>query len=236
MRYELNDRPGPYGLIISGGSLSREFALEHTRLMKARHPALLLIAADRGLEFCLMNDITPDVVVGDFDSADPKMIEEFRLRGDASRIISFPARKDKTDTQLALELAIDRGCKNISILGATGGRVDHLLGNIQLLELALDRGAACYLADERDLITMTDKDTYISGLGAFGDYISLIPWGGDVEGLCLTGFEYDLDDALLTTSSTVGISNSIAAKEAFISFKSGKLIVVQSRDVVPVCC
>ena len=87
-----------------------------------------VIAADSGLDRCLSAGITPDLVVGDFDSAKsdvPSGIESVRVKPE----------KDDTDTVLAANIAIERGYNELRFFCAVGGRISHTLANIQMLLL-----------------------------------------------------------------------------------------------------
>ena len=121
-------------VIVSGGMIQKDFALDFIRKIEEERKGkkLLLLAADRGLDFFLETGLVPDIVDGDFDSlsgAGKAYLESL----DHTEIVRLNPEKDDTDTQSTLNLAIRRGAKNILILGATGGRLDHFIGNMGLL-------------------------------------------------------------------------------------------------------
>ena len=120
-------------IIVSGGDIQRDFALDflRNRIERTGREKLCLIAADRGLEFFMENHLLPDVAVGDFDSLSPQG-EEFLKDLSTVEVIRLKPEKDDSDTQCAVNLAIRRGTKRIEILGATGRRVDHLIANLGL--------------------------------------------------------------------------------------------------------
>ena len=143
----------------------------------------------------------------------------------------IPAEKDWTDTELAVQRALEYGPSRIDLAGATGGsRIDHLLGNIQLLALALTAGVPMLLLDTHNRIRLLEKGCRIAKAEQYGDFISLLPFGGSVCGVTLRGMKYPLDDAVLTPDITLGISNEIVDETAEISFSSGKLLMIETRD------
>lgn len=211
-------------VIINGGSIEDGFALG---ILK-KQPFDYMIAADSGLEFLKRANLTPDEILGDFDSVDPEVGAWYKKSG--IRLTEFPPEKDSTDMELAMMAALERGSSEILILGATGTRLDHVLGSIQNLSMAADRGIPCTVIDPHNRIRMVRDSLTIRKSEQFGKYVSVIPHGGDVEGLTLTGFYYPLDHAFLKADSALGVSNQITEEEARISLKKGTVLVIESRD------
>ena len=142
----------------------------------------------------------------------------------------YPARKDETDTQLALEQALAMGAGEILVFGALGNRLDHTLANIGLLLLGRNRGAAVVLRDEScDVFAVTGEAVI---RGEAGQTVSVFPLGGDAAGIDLTGFEYPLAGAAMTLSRPYGISNRLAAPTGRIRVGEGCLLVIHYRRVV----
>ncbi len=188
-----------------------------------------LICADAGLDACRGLALVPDLILGDFDSVTPEVFSYYQQSyGDS--IQRFPAEKDETDTELALYRAIAAGAKKVTILGGTGSRIDHVLGNIQLLKYALDQQVECVLLDKNNRIRLIQEAYSIRKDEQFGTYLSLLPFTPVVEGLCLTGFAYNVNDFSLECGKALGVSNQIASETAEISFQKGILIVIESRD------
>ncbi|MDD3796168.1 MAG: thiamine diphosphokinase [Lachnospiraceae bacterium] len=212
-------------LIISGGSIEREFALPYMKRKKYD----CIIAADRGLLFLKENQIMPTHIVGDFDSADASWLETYRENPEVE-IRRFHPEKDWTDTEIAVELALELSCSRIDILGATGSRIDHVIGNIQVLSLARAHQADCCLVDSRNRIYLINSGIQLQKNKQHGNYVSLFAYGGDVQGLTLKGFKYPLDHFTLGTVGTRGVSNEIIEETASISFDTGQLLVIESRD------
>ena len=134
-----------------------------------------------------------------------------------------------TDTEAALDLAIQRGAEDITILGGIGGRFDHTLGNLSLLARYAGRASVCLL-DGRNLCFMKGPGTYHFTRAEYARYryLSLIPHGGGVSGLTIWGCKYPLTDHNLTPDNTLGISNEITEEEAGIRFREGFLLFVFS--------
>lgn len=212
-------------LIITGGSIDASFAKQYIGERKWD----FIISADSGMEFCHEADILPDLILGDFDSARPETLAFFKEKCPGN-IRTYPAQKDETDTELAILKAVEAGAQEITILGGTGTRLDHVLGNIQLLKMALDAGVDCRIVDAHNRIRMIDKRLELERSGQFGRYVSLIPFTPRVDGLTLTGFAYEVEDFTLMNGKARGVSNEIAAQKAVIDLKDGILLVIESDD------
>ena len=238
-------------IIVSGGDIQSDFALYFLKknIEKAGRENIRLIAADRGLEFFLDYLILPDVVIGDFDSLSEdgkKFLEmqsedipyggmlEWKLQkceGKVVEVVRLRPEKDDSDTQSAMNYAIQNGAKEIVILGVTGNRVDHLMANFGLLILAQKQGAEVALADRYNYMKLISSGTILKKSEQFGKYVSFFPLGGDVTGLTLEGFKYPLDKYHLTTAdSGLTVSNEISEEYAKVTYESGTLLMIMSRD------
>ncbi len=116
-------------------------------LRRAVQEADLIICADGGLRPIHALAIAPQVVIGDFDSVEPTLVEW--ARGHGSTLVPHPQDKDKTDVELALDHAIERGATEVDFFGVLGGRVDHMLANVALVTLATSRGIRTRIIDGR---------------------------------------------------------------------------------------
>lgn len=212
-------------LIITGGYID---TVPMVQYMESRSWDYL-ISADSGLDFCKKANILPDCILGDFDSVSPSVLEEFE-RNYSDRIKRFPPEKDETDTELAMSEAIAAGADEITILGATGSRVDHLLGSIQLLKKALGLGIDCCIVDANNRIRMTDSTFRLSRASQFGTFVSCIPFSPEVRGLTLRGFAYNVTDFTMTSGTARGVSNEIVSDEAVITLEDGILLIIESKD------
>jgi thiamine pyrophosphokinase len=182
-----------------------------------------IICADGGAFYAKEMGIEPDIILGDFDSLDNRFLKAFGK----AKVLRFPAEKDKTDTELAVDHAIDRGEQHILLLGATGSRLDHTMANISLLKLMLDKGVKGEIINENNRAILIKDWTTVKGKGT---YVSLIPFGSRVTGVTLKGFKYPLNNEVLELGSSRGISNVLNNEVGEIKIKSGLLLVVLARD------
>lgn len=213
--------------VVSGGSIQDEFAV---RVIEKKQPALL-IAADSGMDFFYRNGIQPDVIVGDFDSVKPDVLAYYKNQPKIEFCELNPI-KDDTDTEFAIRLAIARGAEKITILGGTGSRLDHVMGNIELLGIGLEYKVTIELLDAHNRIRMIDRGLTLLKSEQLGTYVSLIPYTSEVEGLSLYGFKYPLTNYCLKGFCSLGVSNEITDEKAVITFDRGILLVIESRDEV----
>lgn len=213
-------------LIVTGGSIEDAFVLKFLK----QNPCDLIIAADSGMEFFYRNGLVPNEIVGDFDSVTAGILEFFRENNPQIKIRKFQPEKDETDTELALRTAINAGCKKIWLLGAIGTRLDHVLGNIHLLGMAMEQDCECIMLDSCNRIRMLQHGMKILREEQYGEYISLFPFTPTVKGLTLRGFKYPLEKYELQCYHSLGVSNEISQDEAEISFEEGILLMVESRD------
>lgn len=214
-------------LIVSGGRIGRDFALSFLKNESFDR----IIGVDNGLRFLFENQLVPTHVVGDFDTAAPQLVDFYRKQKGVE-IKTFNPVKDSTDTQIAIELALELGSTEIVILGGTGSRVDHVLGNIQSMMLAKEKGVDCQILDEHNRIRLISEKTVIAKKEQYGNYVSLIPLTTEVTGVTLTGFKYPLKDHTFTStgSAGLGVSNEILENEGIIDLRTGIFILIEARD------
>jgi thiamine pyrophosphokinase len=186
-------------LILTGGDLDISFARSYIKKWKPDQ----VIAADAGLLHARELGITPDVILGDFDSCSRSVMDEFSTR----EKILVPCEKDDTDTGLAVEKAVELGASDVLILGATGTRLDHVLGNIGQVVYGRRCGVNVILADPCNRITMVESGQIVRKSETFGKYISLIPVY-EAQGVTLEGFKYPLQDDTLVFHESWGSAMS----------------------------
>lgn len=212
-------------LIITGGTIQSEFAIKYIKEKMWDY----IVCADAGMKFCHEAGITPNLILGDFDSVDEESYEYFKTVC-PERMERFPTHKDETDTELALLRAIEAGADAITMIGATGTRLDHVMGNIQMLKLALDREVSCQIVDAHNRIRMVQGEAVLEKADQFGTYVSLLPFTPEVRGITLKGFAYEVEDFTLVSGIARGVSNELETETATITCKDGILLVIESKD------
>lgn len=213
-------------LIISGGNIDVDLALGVLK-QSFTH----IIGVDGGLKFCYEQKIVPTRIVGDFDTLAPEILAWYKSHTHIE-IREFNPIKDATDTQIAVELALELGSDDITILGATGTRLDHVLGNIHTMYLAFEKGVLCRMLDSHNRIQLIRGEYRLSKEVQYGNYFSLIPLTTEVRGVTLKGTKYPLDrhDFTVLGSGSLGVSNEITQEAAEIRIEEGIMILIESRD------
>lgn len=179
-----------------------------------------VIAADGGLRHTQKLGITPDAVLGDFDS----------LGYTPAGADVFPVEKDDTDTMLAVRLGLRQGCGEFVIYGGLDGpRLDHTVANFQTLQFLADRGAKGYLVGNRMLVTVVKNGVLRFPAGLSGT-ISVFCMGADAEGVTERGLFYSLENGTLTSGFPLGVSNHFTGEKAEISVEKGSLLVLWERE------
>lgn len=197
----------------------------------------LLLCADGGARAALALALSPHHVIGDFDSLADAELDELQRRG--ATLHRHPTHKDETDLELALLMAVSlpspigRGAggegREIVVLGAMGGRIDHELANMLLLAMPALKGARVLLAHGNErlfLIDARDGKTTAQLHGNAGDLVSLLPFNGDALGITTAGLEYPLRDESLFVGPARGVSNVMLADEASVTLRAGMLLCV----------
>jgi thiamine pyrophosphokinase len=188
----------------------------------------LIIAADGGARHCRNLRINPDIVIGDLDSIESDELKSLQSKG--AEIIRYPVKKDKTDLELALRLAVKRGADKIALFGAMGMRWDMSIANILLPAEPCLSDAIIRIINGLHEITMLKTGKQITFYGEKGDILSLIPVGGDALGITSGGLEYSLKNSSLQFGSTRGISNVLVENSATVKLEKGLLLCVHIRS------
>ena len=188
-------------------------------------PDDLVIAADGGLRCLQACGITPQLIVGDFDS--------LGYVPQGTRIVRHPPIKDQTDMDLAAAEAVKAGCGELMLFGGTGGRLAHTLANLQLLAGLENRGVHAYLIDDATTATALHN-----GILRFSEqsegFLSVFAHGAAAQGVTLQGLKYPLKDAELTPDFPLGVSNEFTGVPAAVTVKSGTVLVLwNSRNEIP---
>ena len=219
-------------LLITGGKVNMDFAEEYT----ASKEYDTVVCADSGLNTAYRLGMPVHYFMGDFDSVSPEILEAYRegkVEGsEHCEWVRYPKEKDYVDTQLVLEWILGKGADEITFLGATGGRLDHFLANVNILMLALKQKVPAYIVDSRNRIRLTDSTLSIERQDMYGKYLSLLPLTSTVTGVTLRGLKYLIEDYTLEVGIARAISNEMdeTSDKAEIILRTGVLIVVESKD------
>lgn len=203
------------------------------------------IAVDAGWETCQAAGITPDVVLGDFDSLG------FVPQG--VPVAQFPHIKDESDMELAFMHAQEQGAQEVYVYGALAGRLDHTLANLQLFAEGAKRGigvvgigsdfavvalaagnASAGNAFAGKAFAQLSFDAFdpLTLSGSYAPYISLFALGGSAQGVHISGLMYEVEDFCLPATTSRGLSNEFTGKDACITFAQGCLLVVFPLDAL----
>jgi thiamine pyrophosphokinase len=181
----------------------------------------LLFCGDAGVRAAGALGLTPDLIVGDFDSyagALPEGVPVLRL----------PVEKDYTDSFVCMQQALERGCDFLLLTGVLGGRLDHSMANIQSLRWLREQGARGVLADGRNTVFLLQEEEVEIPRRA-GWKLSVFAMGGDCV-VSLSGVKYPLSRYTLTGSFPLGVSNEFLDGPAGIAVHSGTLLVILARE------
>ena len=197
----------------------------------------LIIAADSGYNNASRLGVRPGLLLGDLDSIDRKKLAPDELEHIEKIIV--PAIKDDTDTQLAVDTAISRGADEIYIIGGLGGRLDHTLSSVFLLEYIADRGAGAVMTDGQSRVrvmkTAGEPVTFMIPKTFDGEngfkYLSIVSLTDECEGVRISGVFYPLDGVTLKRSYSYAVSNEITSDSAEITLEKGTMLVIESRDL-----
>jgi thiamine pyrophosphokinase len=179
-----------------------------------------VIAVDSGYRHALAAGITPDLVIGDFDS-----LQSLPEKG--IEIIKAPAVKDDTDTMLAIKHALTQGYKQFVLLGATGGRLDHQTANISACAFIAEQGGLCEMRDDANVVYAI-KNSRLRLEKKENWFVSVFSFTEMAFGVTLTGLKYALNNATLTNTFPLGVSNEFAEDTATVEVKDGILLVIMS--------
>lgn len=181
-------------------------------------PGDYVIAADRGFDSLMAYGVNPDLAVGDFDS--------LGHRPNHPNVIQLPAEKDDTDMVYAIRKGLELDYRRFVLLGGVGGRLEHTLGNLQLLDWLTRHGAQGFLAGEKTIATCIRDGMALSFPASMSGYLSVFCTSGRAEGVDLTGLMYPLERYTLTSDFPLGVSNQFLGREACVRAGRGSLVLV----------
>jgi len=210
----------PTVLIFANGPLGQP-----PGLISHIEQADLIIGADGGANHCIALGIVPDILLGDLDSVEPAVLEKCKKSGVV--LHRYPERKNATDLELSLDLALEKGACKVWLLGAHGGRWDMSLAGIMLAANEKYRSMRITLFGEDCTMKILHPGTLHRFDTQVGSTVSFLPLKNDISGITLTGFEYPLTDHAIPYGSTRGISNIVQSTAATEQHGSGILLCVQ---------
>ncbi|MCR4907709.1 MAG: thiamine diphosphokinase [Lachnospiraceae bacterium] len=182
----------------------------------------LVIAADGGYRHLMGISLRPDIIIGDFDSAE-------RPEQEGAELILLPKEKDETDTAAAVRVGEKRGYWNFHIYGGTGGRMAHTMANIQLMTHLAEKGKFGYLHDKETIATVI-RNTRLELPKKNEGYVSVFALSDLAQGVSLRGLKYELEQERLNNAWPLGVSNEFSGRRASVEVRDGTLLVIWSKD------
>lgn len=199
-------------IIISGGAYTT---------IPEKNVKDFIIACDKGYDYAKKQNIMPNLIIGDFDSYEGELPAEVE-------VMKFPPEKDDTDTMIALKTAIKRGFRSIYIYCAFGGRLDHLYANFQTVVYAAKQNVRCQMIDTDNVVTAI-QNSAIQLSKREGYALSLFSVSNKCSGVSVTGAKYPLENAELTNTFPLGVSNEWEEDVVNVEVKDGILLIILSR-------
>lgn len=209
------------GLIVSSGEIK-----DYELLKQVVEENDYIVCADGGINHILKINKKPDIVLGDLDSIGKEGLKI--LNEENIEIQRFPVMKDETDTEICVNHLLKKGFKDITLMGVTGTRFDHMLANMYLLRKIYHLGSEVCIIDKNNRIYYCDDSISLKKREGF--FISIIPISEEGIIVSLNGFLYPLKKDYIECSSTRGISNKIVEEYGDIKIHRGEAFVIESKD------
>ncbi len=210
------------GLIVAGGEIKNLSILKDIAVKSD-----LIIAADSGYFYLSKIDVKPLYLVGDMDSLTKDL--QNRAISAGVNLIKHPVEKDKTDSELAIDILHQLGATEIIVLGGTGCRLDHTLSNINSLRYMDKLGIKGSVIDELNEVRYLKSGESVDLLNK-GLNVSILPISSEGAVVSLKGFHYELSRRRLNFGSSLGISNLIENSIGKISCHSGEIFIIEAKD------
>jgi thiamine pyrophosphokinase len=201
---------------------------EPPAILNSIKPDDLIIAADGGTHHCQALQITPHIIIGDFDSIPDEIVSAYEQA--SVKTIQYSRQKDETDLELAIQLALKQNADEVYIIGALGARWDMTLANILLMAYPGFATLRIHLLDGRQVFLLLRGKEQVRITSQAGELISLIPLAGDAHGVTTHGLEYPLKDESLIFGSPRGMSNVFLRDQAQIELKDGLLLCIYNSQ------
>lgn len=186
--------------------------------------AALRVAADGGARHFMLAGLTPHFLVGDLDSL--PVMDADALQKSGVVVLRHPARKDATDLELALDVALAQGADEVVVLAALGARWDQTLANMLLLALERYGRVPMRVVEGAQTLRVLRPGRPHQLAGTSGDTLSLIPISGTATGITTSGLDYPMQHGTLPFGATLGVSNVLTSATASVAFESGLLLAI----------
>lgn len=183
----------------------------------------VIICADGGLNHLDKIGIYPTMLMGDMDSISQNLLSKYA----SVERLTFPTRKDATDSELAIDYAVGLAPKEIILLGMTGRRLDHGLTNLHMLK-RIPRNIKASVIDAHNKVYYCDSDFVYTG--CVGELLSIVPITQAVHGITTRGLDYPLVNETLFFRESRGVSNVVKSPDVRIEARSGEFFVILSKD------
>ncbi len=183
----------------------------------------IVICADSGYENAKLFGVKIDILIGDFDSL------KGELPRDVPEILQVPVKKDLTDTQLAVEKAVEMGARDITVISSTSGRLDHTLSTLAILENLHSRGLRGTVVSGQNRISFVKNTNHIILRSGY-KYFSLLALD-EAKGVSIEGAVYPLKNKKLDRKLQFAVSNQVEGNCALVTVKKGSVFVIESRDI-----
>ncbi len=212
----------PRAVLVSNGVMT-----DYTYYKAQLREDDFIVCADGGIRHLMAIGALPNLWIGDFDSCAFDELMQNNPKLLSVRTHRLNPEKDVTDTHYCLDTIADMGYSEIVMWGSLGGRADHMLSNIHMLEYLYNKGINAVIEDNKNIIRIARNTVTIN---KSRKYISLIPMDRTVHILKTTGLKYPLEDFYLPRDISMGVSNEILYDKAVISFGEGSALIIESDD------
>lgn len=203
--------------IFTGGEIFHQYIAERPE------EGDLVISADAGYKNATLMGVHTNILIGDFDSLG-------RIPDDVDEVKQVPVEKDLTDTQIAVETAIEKGAEEIIIVGSTAGRFDHALSMMAILEKYWESRVPIYIVNGQNRVRFIRNSGFIVVRSQY-KYFSVLAADEKVKGVSIDGGKYPLKNATLQRSHQFAVSNEITKNAALINVRKGGVYIIESRDL-----
>ena len=203
--------------VFGGGEIFPEYIEERPEAED------IVVCADSGYKNALKMGVKVDILVGDFDSLGD-------IPDGVGEVLQVSAEKNQTDTQLAVDIALERGADEIIIVASTGGRCDHALSSLSILENLWNKKKPAYIVNGQNRVRFI-RDSGVIIIRSQYKYFSVITLDAVAKKVSIEGGKYPLNNAKIERGVQYAISNEITKNAALITVKKGSVYVIESRDI-----